>query len=297
MIWAAIGLAVLFAVFALLYWRIRGQIRHCNEARERLDQSIRSFLSNPERADFALTEDDAAGLQNSVARLQDAYLQAQTRLAGERERNHQFIADVSHQLKTPLAGLKLYVELTDGAYLSKELALIERMETLIRQLLRMEKLRTGAYEFQYERIDLGALITAVWQELAPMFPEYQLDLAGDAVLRADRVWLMEGIHNILKNACQQAAARQEIHVRLAQSDTLVSIEIEDFGGGLKDAAAEHLFARFSPAVQHDQKNSGLGLAITKAIMERHHGSIYARNTAGGMLVGISLPVHDGYQTY
>jgi signal transduction histidine kinase len=298
MIRLTISASALCLFLTVLLFRYRQKVRRQKATFDQLSASISAFLADPVRSDFSLEENDTAGLQNSIALLEEAYLQLYSLLKEERERNHYFVADISHQLKTPLSGLKLYAELADSGSREKEMLLIERMEKLIRQLLRMERLRAGAYEFRFETVDLAALVNEIGLELSSLYPEHRISVSGKAVLRVDPIWMREALFNVLKNSCDQEPGQRPVEVRLNQSDAVVSIEVEDFCGGLKNIEVNHLFDRFNRIAPEDSMhNSGLGLAITKAIIERHHGSIFAVNTLTGLKTSICLPLHDGYQSY
>lgn len=299
MSWPIASLIIAIALLFLVLW-LDSQFR-LKATRKQVDllcRSITTFLSKPEKSQYSLEDGELSQLQNCVAELEDAYLQLATLLEEERQRNHRFVTDISHQLKTPLAGLKLYVELTEGEHLKKELFLIERMEKLIQQLIRMEKLRVGAYEFHYAPIEARHLVSDIWQELSVLYPTHNLEVKGDAELRGDPAWLKEALQNILKNSCEQPPGEAPIRVTLDRSETMVMIDIEDSSGGVRGIEAKQLFERFNRLAPEDSmQNSGLGLAITKMIIERHHGSIVASNTAHGLKIGIDLPVHEGYRSY
>lgn len=299
MSWPIASLIIAIALLFLALW-LDSHFR-LKAARKQIDllcTSITAFLSKPEKSQYSLEDGELSQLQNCVAALEDAYLQLARLLDEERQRNHRFVADISHQLKTPLAGLKLYVELTEGEHLQKELFLIERMEKLIQQLIRMEKLRVGAYEFHYQPIEARRLVRDIWQELSVLYPKHNLEVKGDAELRGDQAWLKEALQNIIKNSCEQPPGQTPIQVTLDRSETMIMIDIVDSGGGVRGIEAEQLFERFNRLAPEDSmQNSGLGLAITKMIIERHHGSIVARNTPHGLKVSIDLPVHEGYRSY
>ncbi len=299
----ALGIAlVLGATFLFLFLRERLRNRNLCRLYEQLINSIEEFLKEPIQGNFSLKDDEGFELQNCIARLQEEIILSNACLQKERRRNHHFIADISHQLKTPLASLRLYSDLAasdaESNYSSKMILLIERMEKLVYQLLRLEKLRAGAYELNYAEVDIRELLEEQWRELLPMYPDYRLVIQGDLRLRLDPFWMQEAFHNILKNSCEQKAGKPEILVSLSQSTSLAHLVFEDYGGGVDTFDVSELFDRFSrSATVADTNKSGLGLAITKAIVESHHGSIFAENTKEGLRVSLYLPIHTGYRAY
>ena len=130
-------LICVLAVFFLKWWKWRKRI-------ERLEEQIDLFFQGGEALAFSVEDGVEAQLENAIAQLEDAILLERGNQKKMQEEESQLIADISHQFKTPLAGLKLFCEMDDGPHRQKQLALIDRMNGLIYSLLRLEKLRVGA---------------------------------------------------------------------------------------------------------------------------------------------------------
>lgn len=292
--YAVLALALL--VLVLLVQLLR--IRHRQEAL-RLD--IHRFLSHPTAPKYSVRDDAFAALENAVADLKQQLLQEQAGNALRSKQNADFVADISHQLKTPLAALRLYCELDEGAcpgsHAHKELVQIQRMETLIHALLRLENLRADAYTMQFEPHSLRELTKDIAQELEALFPHKRFVLEGDATLRCDRSWLREALLNIMKNACEHTPEDGFVQVHIRQGERSVSLSVEDNGGGLPQEELPKLFTRFFHSANSHKHSAGIGLAITKEIVTKHHGTIYAENTPQGLRILLCLPVLDGVQSY
>ena len=239
---------------------------------------------------FSLREDSFASLENAMAELEE-------RLEGEREhareearRTSDLTADISHQLKTPLASLRLFVEMDESVHMAQEISQIERMETLISSLLRLEKLCADGYPFTFGDHSLRQLTEDAWAALRPVWPEKRVEIIGDAIIRCDAEWMTEAMLNLLKNACEHTRRSGEITVRMERTDRAAFCTVEDDGGGVPEPELMHLFDRFYRAESHKSSGVGLGLAIVKEIIFRHHGHIAAENTWNGLRFSISLPV-------
>ena len=244
------------------------------------------------RLQLSLKEDTIAQVENAAAEMQNRMELAEERFRQETHRTSDLTADISHQLKTPLASLRLFCEMDRSAHCDQQLSQIERMETLISSLLRLERLCADGYEMTFEPCDIRDLIEQTWEQLQPLWPDRELAVEGEASLRCDAKWLSEAFRNLMKNACEHTKEGGKIRVRLEQTDRTLHITLEDDGGGAAPKDLPHLFERFYRAEGQPANGAGLGLAIVKEIIFRHHGHITAENTAKGLKFTISLPVLD-----
>ena len=279
------GLIAFFLLFLLLRdWRREWRIR-------KVARQIEDHLSgNAPLLDVALEEDSLARLQNAVCDTQQTLSRQRELYAQECARTSNLTADISHQLKTPLTTLRLYTELDDAPHAGESLAQIQRMEDLIGALLRLERLCADGYAFSFETADAEAIIRDQWQSLQPLFPGKSLTISGSAVIRCDEKWLGEAFLNLLKNACEHCASH--IHVHLERTEAAFFCSIEDDGGGVSPAELPRLFDRFYRSENQKGKGVGIGLAIVKEIVIRHHGTITAENGERGLRMTISMPMLD-----
>ncbi len=259
----------------------------------RLAERVDAFQSGTaEMLDVALEEDALAQLQNGIADTQQA-LERQRQLNSEEcSRTSQLTADISHQLKTPLTTLRLYTEMDAGLHMEDCLEQIHRMENLIQSLLRLERLCADGYAFRFTTADAQDLIREQWQGLQAIFPRKQLQIQGTARIRCDEQWLGEAFLNLLKNACEHTPEDGEIWVTLERTEAVFFCAIEDNGGGVDPAELPKLFRRFYRAEHQSKNGAGIGLAIVKEIVQRHHGAILAENGARGLRMTISMPMLD-----
>ena len=286
LILACILLGIACIVLLAQKWLLRRRIR-------RLSEQADAFLSGTgEMLDVALQEDALAQLQNSIADLQLALARAKQLNAEECSRTSALTADISHQLKTPLTTLRLYTELDSAPHMEDSLEQIKRMEDLIQALLRLERLCADGYAFRFADADAEAILWEQWQSLQAIWPEKTLLVEGAARIRCDSSWLGEAFLNLLKNACEHTAPGGIIRVRLERTEAAFFCTLEDNGGGVEAAELPKLFRRFYRA-QHQSKNgAGIGLAIVKEIIQRHHGTVTAENGSQGLKITISMPMLD-----
>lgn len=244
------------------------------------------------RLPLSLKEDATAQVENAAAEMQNRIEVAEERFRLEAGRTSNLTADISHQLKTPLASLRLFCEMDNSAHCGQQISQIERMETLISSLLRLEKLCADGYEFTFGDCDIRKLISQAWLQIQPLWPNRKLILEGEAEIRCDEKWLSEAFHNLMKNACEHTKEGGQIRITLEQTDRTFHCTVEDDGGGASPKDLPHLFDRFYRAEGQPAQGAGLGLAIVKEIIIRHHGHITAENGAKGLKFMISLPTPD-----
>ena len=286
LIGACIVLAILCMILIIQKIYLAYRIR-------KLAEQVDGFNSGTsEILDVALQEDRLAQLHNGIADLQQSFVRAKQLNSEECIRTSQLTADISHQLKTPLTTLRLYTELDDAPHMEASLEQIQRMEDLIQALLRLERLCADGYSFQFVQADAKEIILEQWQSLQTIWPGKQLIMDGEAHIRCDEKWLGEAFLNLLKNACEHTGENGMIRVQLERTEAAFFCVIEDNGGGVAPDELTKLFQRFYRAEHQSRSGSGIGLAIVKEIIHRHHGNITAENGEHGLKMSISMPMLD-----
>ena len=288
--------ALLAVVCIILIIRLVKLSRNINT----LSDNINDFINTGSQTQFSVYDNYFAGLQNGVADLQEIICFERSRLVQENKKNTKFISDISHQLKTPIAALRLYCEMDKEQNVSphseKELQLVDKMEKLVYQLLRLEKIKTDSYVMNYEYVESENIIAKIFAEFRPLFPEKNFVLNGKSIIRCDETWLGEAVGNIIKNACEHTACDGVVAVDISENKHSTIIEIGDNGGGIAEEEIPNLFTRFYKAENSSPNSTGIGLAITKAVVEKHHGIISVENKNNGLYFTICIPHIDGYET-
>lgn len=278
----AVGLAALATAYFLQKYRMR-----------RLAAQLEAFLMNDgSPMAFSIRENSLAPLHNAIAELENQLLIAREHCQQERQATRDLTANISHQLKTPLASLRLFCELDAAPHMHEQIAQIERMEQLIQSLLVLERMCADGYPFVFAPHSVAALIREAWQGLSSVYPEKSLVLTGDAVIRCDGKWLGEAFTNLLKNACEHTPVDGTVTVHMESTNTTFFCTVSDNGGGVAPHELPRLFERFYRTQSRESKGAGIGLAIVQEIIQRHHGSIYARNIPGGLSMQIAIPRLD-----
>jgi two-component system sensor histidine kinase BaeS len=223
----------------------------------------------------------------------------------------QLLADVSHELMTPLSSIRGYVETLemtdvpiDDRTRRRYLGIVNeeavRLEAIIGDLLDLAKLEGGGGSVRVDNVSPEQLLTRVRDRHAPMVAERGITLEtflepGLAELRGDSNRLEQALQNLVANAVRHTPDGGRVAVRIASDEDTVVIAVEDSGPGI---AAEHLPRIFDRFYKVDESRtgtempsgSGLGLSIVQAIVARHGGTVTAANVEGrGARFEIRLP--------
>lgn len=248
---------------------------------------------------------------------------AQVKLAAQNEQlveadrlKDEFVALISHDLRTPLTSIMGYVELAldedaptplddeRHGYLEIVARSSQRLLRLVDDLLFVARLRSGRLELNPVPVDLGEIAAQTVAEMRPRAEQKALTLVLDAPepvpLEADRGRIFQLLDNLVSNAIKFTPQGGRIELAVARTPSGASMEIRDTGIGIGAADAERVFEQFfraHAAVNDHIPGTGLGLFIARAIAEAHGGTINAApRDGGGTVFRIDLPVRTTAST-
>lgn len=236
-----------------------------------------------------------------LASIQDAF--------GERERAdarlRQFVADASHELKTPVSTIRGYAELYRSGALDRRTAMDDamrrteqesiRMGGLIDDLLDLANLDEGR-PLELSPVDLVEVASDACLDASAVQPNRKISVqaAETVMVRADEAKLRQVAANLLANALTHTPEHSPVEVRVAVRPDAAILEVCDHGPGMSTEAAERAFERFyraDPSRSRRSGGSGLGLAIVQSVVTGHGGKVNLRSSAhAGTTVRVELPL-------
>lgn len=243
---------------------------------------------------------------DEIGQLAQAFNRMSQEVARVNQLRRQMTADVAHDLRTPLTVIAGYIEsMRDGVLAPSPERLgiiygeIERLQNLVSDLRVLSQADTGELQMNLEALDLRPLLersAATFQHRAEQQGvELILEAAQDLpVLNLDEARLLQVMDNLLSNALRYTPRGGRIIISGAVKDQGVEICVSDTGSGIPADVLPHIFERFQrgdPSRHTEMGESGLGLAIVRAIIEAHHGSVSAESThQAGTSIRILLPL-------
>ena len=298
-VWWQFLLAGAIAAFIALFLA-RILARGMTQPLRDMAQAARQMSKGDYRASVAVRSRDEVG----------QLAQAFNRMAGEMESlerlRRDLVANVSHELKTPISALRAHLEnLLDGvedpnpALISVMLQQSERLSRLVDQLLDLSRLEAGDIPLEIEPVPLGLLVERVIKEVEVARPDRARDLAvrnevpADLPpVEADRERIHQVLFNLLENAVRFTPSGGVITVRAVRENGGYAVSVEDTGPGIPKEHIPLVFERFyrvDPSRSRADGGTGLGLAIARSVVEAHGGKIWAESEEQGARITFLLP--------
>ena len=233
-----------------------------------------------------------------------------TELRNLQTTRRELIGNISHEFRTPLAGIKAMVEtLRDGAvddrkaardFLSRIDSEVDRLTQLVAELTELSRIETGKAELKLEPVNINDLVEEVTAQLSPQVERQRLsivkELAADLPsVSADRARMRQVMVNLLHNAIKFTDAGGKITLTTHREGDSVTVDVTDTGRGIASDDLPHVFERFYKGDKaRAGDGAGMGLAIAKHIVEAHGGSISVESEEGkGSTFSFSLPLQAG----
>lgn len=288
----AIGGTVICAVFFVLHFAGNYfRYRRVQKMGQQIDQILHgediSLMQDCQEGDLAVLSTQINKMVKRLREQSEILIQEKVFMADS-------LADISHQIKTPLTSMSLILSFLGEADLSIERRyelvqelnkLMNRIDWLIYALLRMSKLDAGTVTLQKEELSVEALIQKAYESIAIPLDirniRFEKQIETGSTIIGDMAWMTEAIGNILKNCMEHTPEGGEIICICKDNPLYTLIQIKDTGDGIAKEDLPHVFERFYRGKNADTQSVGIGLALSRKIITSQNGTIKAMNRQDG----------------
>ena len=233
------------------------------------------------------TEDELSSLKNELYKITVMLKEEADNSEKQKEALTTSISDISHQLKTPLTSILIMLDnlsesdnmdkQTRDKFIAEISRQIENMNWLVISLLKLSGLDAGVVEFESQRINANKLVNEVMSNLEIMAElksvSFEIGANKDCYFIGDYNWNKEAIQNIVKNAIEHTKINTKVKIKIEENSVYTSITVKDEGNGIKPKDLKHIFDRFYKSENSSENSFGIGLSLSKSIIEEQNGYI------------------------
>ena len=282
-----------FGLFVLIVWIFfKRNERQRKKEIAKIDDYLFSLLSEQIKVDLKdFKTGDLATLQNDLMKVTSRLKNALESSTKDKMELSKTLADISHQLKTPLTSLLILNdnlsydidEETKKKFLKKQEQIILHLKELIISLLKVSQIESGMIVLKKEKVSLQKILENVFDALDLLFVAKNIGIQFNSetkgMILGDATWLMEAFLNIVKNACEHSYENGKIVVSVSENPMYTEVVITDFGKGIAKQDLKHIFERFYKT-SSDKESIGIGLNLTKSILTRSGATITCKSEVG-----------------
>lgn len=287
------ALGILFYVFT------RARYRSIAEISEQIDMVLHNadylFISESEEGELSI-------LRSEITKMTLRIREQNAALKKEKKNLADSLADIAHQLRTPLTSVNLILSLLENnpeeterrELLQETEELLAQMDWLITSLLKLSRLDAGIVVFRSGPVDVRGLVDTALRPLLIPMELHNIALRADVPegieIQGDSDWLAEAIRNILKNCMESAGDQGRIEIACEDNLLYTELTIRDNGAGFEEKELRSLFDRFYRGKNSRAAGYGIGLALCRTIITRQGGTVTAENhPQGGAVFIIRFP--------
>ena len=262
---------------------------------------IDMYLKKVNRGDYTLkieenSEDELSKLRNELYKTTVLLREAAENSKKENINLSNSLADISHQLKTPLTSIRIMIDnIYDNPDMDEETKMdfiksinnqIEWISSLVVSLLKLAKFDAGTIVMNDENVNILELINNVKDNLSIILELKEIDIILEydqnkpIIVSIDYTWQLEALTNIIKNAIEHSKNNSKIHIKIEDSSVFTKIIIEDEGEGISKKDLPHIFQRFYKSEKSSENSIGIGLSLAKTIIEKDNGYINVKSEEG-----------------
>ena len=283
-------LVIIIGILAFKYIVLRNEMR---EFSAYIDKALAGDLETIE-----FDEKELSKIKSKLIKFLYASQIKEAKINAEKNKTRDLIADISHQTKTPIANLSLYMSLLEEDPKDEYIEIIkyelEKLKFLIDTLVKSSRLETDIIGLQISPVNLKDVVKEVLEEFATILSEKNIRVIlkdEDLIFDIDERWLKEAIHNLIDNAIKYSPNGSTITISVYKSYLNYNIDIENECQDVSEEALPKIFERFYRGKNSVSKDGlGLGLYIAREIIEKHGGNIKASLKENRIKFSVDFPL-------
>ena len=269
-----------------------------NELGELSDYIDKALDGNLEITEF--DENELSKIKSKLIKFLYANQVKEKKINTEKNKTKDLIADISHQTKTPIANLSLYISLLEDDPKDEYLEIIKyelnKLNFLIQNLVKSSRLESDIIGLQKNQANLKDLVKDVLKEFKATLDEKEININlkdEDLIFNLDERWLKEAIHNLVDNAIKYSPNSSTINISVYKSYLNYNLDIENECKDLSEETLPKIFERFYRGKNSVSKDGlGLGLFIAREIIEKHGGNIRASLDENRIKFSVDFPLWE-----
>ena len=285
-------LVILIGILLYKYIVLRGEIR---ELSDYIDKALDGNLEITE-----FDEKELSKIKSKLIKFLYANQVKEKKINTEKNKTKDLIADISHQTKTPITNLSLYISLLEDDPKDEYLEIIKyelnKLEFLIQNLVKSSRLESDIISLQKNPANLKDIVEDVLREFKVKLDEKCLSINlkdEDLIFNLDERWLKEAIHNLVDNAIKYSPKGSTINISVYKSYLNYNLDIENECEDISEETLPKIFERFYRGKNSVSKDGlGLGLFIAREIIEKHGGNIRASLDENRIKFSVDFPLWE-----
>lgn len=216
----------------------------------------------------------------------------------------EFIANVSHEMKTPLGLLQIYSEnlknniegIDKEYYCDVIIEETNNLNEMVKSMLDISSIESGLSKMNFESLDFSLLCSQTIEKLKPMLQDYDVsvNIENDITVTGDKKYLEQAIKNYVSNASNHTAKGKKIEIALSKDNGFAEFYVKNQGKNISEEDLPHIWVAFYKSdkarTRTQNNNVGLGLYIVKTVIDKHYGKYNARNVSDGVEFTFSIPL-------
>lgn len=242
-------------------------------------------------------------IQDQLTGLDEMWVQKYNQLSDEKDRLNSLISDISHQVKTPLANLRLYDGMLEASNIKEEERLkfykkkrdqYDRLEWLLTSLIKLSRIETGLISLSLKPCSMETIIMDSIDMILPKAAEKNTNIKYESIkdveIKGDRKWLSEAFFNIIENGVKYSKNGSPVRVSMDDNNLFVCVRVDSLGHPIPENEYNNIFKRFYRMKMHSEVDGlGIGLYLSREIITRHDGYITIECNNGGNRFSIFIP--------